>query len=121
MKLIIQSSIIALTVFLVSCATPVGYTEKELSRYDKNTTYRVDERADGFTVTMYYSRYQFIPESDAVLASAKSNLTAICYDVADSKGKEIKQINEQRIKMSMGRNGLSGITSWTGSVKAFYK
>tara|TARA_B110001469_G_C9569395_1_gene282338 strand:- start:230 stop:529 length:300 start_codon:yes stop_codon:yes gene_type:complete len=99
----------------------VGYTEKGLSRYDKNTTYRIDERADGFTITMYYSRYQFIPESDAVAAAAKSNLTSICYDVADSKGKEIKPINEQRIKMSMGRNGISGITSWTGNVKAFYK
>jgi len=121
MKKIIPLILISITVFLASCATPVGYTEKELSRYDKNTTYRVDERTNGFTVTMYYSRYQFIPESDAVLAAAKSNLTSICYDVADSKGKEIKPINEQRIKMSMGRNGLSGITSWTGTVKAFYK
>lgn len=121
MKAIFSFILIGITAFLASCATPVGYTEKELSRYDKNTTYRVDDRPDGFTLTMYYSRYQFIPESDAVLASAKSNLTSICYDVADSKGKEIKPINEQRIKMSMGRNGLSGITSWTGIVKAFYK
>jgi hypothetical protein len=121
MKFIIQISIIALTFFLVSCATPVGYTEEELSRYDKNTTYRIDERDDGFTITMYYSRYQFIPESDAVSVAAKSNLTSICYEVADSKGVKIKPINEQRIKMSMGRNGFSGITSWTGAVKAFYK
>ena len=121
MRCIIQTSSIALILLLASCATPVGYTEKELSRYDKNTTYRVDERDDGFTITTYYSRYQFIPESDAVLIAAKSNLTSICYDVADSKGIEIKPINEQRIKMSMGRNGLSGITSWTGIVKAFYK
>ena len=106
---------------LLSCATPVGYSEKPLTRYDKNTTYRVDERPDGFTVTMYYSRYQFIPESDAVLVAAKSNLTSICYDIADSKGRKIQPINEQRIKMSMGRNELTGITSWTGSVKAFYK
>ncbi|MDA9260909.1 hypothetical protein N9P58_03475 [Puniceicoccaceae bacterium] len=112
---------IALTFLLVSCATPVGYTEEGLSRHDKDTTYRVDERDDGFTITMYYSRYQFIPESAAVSMAAKSNLTSICYEVADSKGIEIKPINEQRIKMSMGRNGLSGITSWTGVVKAFYK
>jgi hypothetical protein len=110
-----------LALLISSCATPVGYTEKALSRHDKNTTYRVDDFSGGFTVTMYYSRYQFIPESDAVLAAAKSNLTSICYDVADSKGRDIQPINEQRIKMSMGRNGVSGITSWTGSVKAFYK
>lgn len=106
---------------LASCATPVGYTEEALTRYDKDTTYRIDDHADGFTITMYYSRYQFWPESGAVLDAAKSNLTAICYDVADSRAKEIKPINEQRIKMSMGRNGLSGTTSWTGTVKAFYK
>lgn len=106
---------------MASCATPVGYTEKALARYDKNTTYRVDDHTDGFTVTMYYSRFQFIPESNAVADVAKSNLTAICYDVADAKGRDIQPINEQRIKMSMGRNGLTGITSWTGTVKAFYK
>lgn len=110
-----------LAMLLVSCATPVGYSEKALATYDKNTTYRIDERQDGFTITMYYSRFQFIPESDAVLAAAKSNLTSICYDVADAKGRKIEPINEQRIKMSMGRNGISGITSWTGTVKAFYK
>ncbi len=110
-----------IALFLCSCATPVGYTEKPLAIYDKNTSYRVDDHNDGFTVTMYYSRYQFIPESNAVLVSAKSNLTAICYEISDSRGKDIQPINEQRIKMSMGRNGLTGITSWTGSVKVFYK
>jgi hypothetical protein len=107
--------------FSVSCATPVGYSEKPLARYDKNTTYRVDEFPDGFTVTMYYSRYQFIPESDAVSTAARSNLLAICHEIAEQKGRRIEQVNEQRVRMSMGRNGITGITSWTGSVKAFYK
>lgn len=118
---ILQEVAFVLAVALCSCATPVGYTEKALARHDKNTTYRVDDHSVGFTVTMYYSRYQFVPESDAVLAAAKTNLTAICYDVADARGKEIRPINEQRIRMSMGRNGVTGITSWTGSVKVFYK
>ena len=104
-----------------SCATPVGYAEKPMARYDKNTTYRVDDNSDGFTVTMFYSRYQFIPESDAVALAAKSNLTTLCHEIADSKGRQIENINEQRVKMSMGRNGVTGVTSWTGTVKAFYK
>ncbi len=110
-----------LSLILCSCATPIGYTEKPMARYDKNTTYRIDDHIDGFTVTIYYSRYQFIPESDAVLAAGKNNLMAICYEIADSRSKVIQPINEQRIKMSMGRNGVTGITSWTGSVKVFYK
>lgn len=109
------------TFILSSCATPVGYSEKPLARIDKNTTYRVDDHPDGFTITVYYSRYQFIPESDAVAQAGKSALTSTAYEIADARGKKIELINEQRIKMSMGRNGVSGITSWTGTVKVFYQ
>lgn len=113
--------LICFSVILGGCATPVGYTEKSLSRSDKDTSYRVDEHEDGFSITVYYSRYQFIPESDAVAQAGKSALLSTVYDVADARGKKIQPINEQRIKMSMGRNGLSGVTSWTGTVKVFYQ
>lgn len=106
---------------LLSCATPASYTDKPLTNFDQNTQYRIDDHSDGFTVTMAYSRYQFIPESDAVAAVAKNNLTAICYEVADSKGKKILPVEEQRIKMSMGRNGVTGITSWNGTVRAYFR
>lgn len=106
---------------MAGCATPVGYTEQPLARIDKDTSYRIDDHSDGFTITVYYSRYQFIPESDAVAQAGKSALLSTAYDIADARGKKIQNINEQRIKMSMGRNGVSGITSWTGSVKVFYQ
>lgn len=112
---------LVLAFMLTSCATPVGYSEKPLARIDKNTTYRVDDHPDGFTITVYYSRYQFIPESDAVAQAGRSALTSTAYDIADARGRKIEPINEQRIKMSMGRNGVSGITSWTGTVKVFYE
>jgi len=92
-----------------------------MEQIDKNTTFRVDDRDDGFTVTIYYSRYQFIPESDAVALAGKSALLSKAYEIADARGKKIAPINEQRIKMSMGRNGLLGITSWTGTVSVFYE
>jgi hypothetical protein len=113
--------LICIAAFSCGCATPVGYTEKPLARADKDTSYRVDEHSDGFTLTVFYSRYQFIPESDAVVSAGKSALLNTAYDVAEARGKKIQPINEQRIKMSMGRNGLSGITSWTGTVKVFYE
>jgi hypothetical protein len=106
---------------LWGCAAPVEYSSQPLQRYDNNTSFRVDDQDDGFTITVYYSRYQFIPESEAVAMAAKSALMSIAYEVSDMRKRPIEQINEQRIKMSMGRNGLSGITSWSGTVRVFYK
>ncbi len=118
----IFSLIVLAAVFtFAGCATPIGYTSQPLQRHDRDTTYRIDDHSSGFTITVYYSRYQFIPESDAVNAAGRSALLSIAYDVAEARGRAIEPINEQRIKMSMGRNGLSGTTSWSGTVKVFYK
>jgi hypothetical protein len=100
---------------LASCATPVSYTNKPLAQYDKDTEYAVEERPDGFALTVYYSRYQLIPESAAVATACKSALTSIAWDIAEKRGKKIAPINEQRIRLSMGRNGLSGVTSCSAS------
>lgn len=106
-------SILLLTLsFLFSgCATPVSHVNLPMSTYDKDTEYSISPRENGFSITIYYSRYQFIPESDVVATACKSQLTAIAWENADATGKKIKPINEQRIRISMGRNGLSGITS----------
>ena len=101
----------ALLLALTACATPVSHTNIPLSTYDKDTEYGIEQRPNGFAITVYYSRYQFIPESDAVATACKSQLTAIAWEHSDKAGKPIKQINEQRIRISMGRNGLTGITS----------
>lgn len=98
-------------VLLGACATPETYTTAKFSTYDKNTDYAVDDRSDGFAITVNYSRYQFLPESDAVAVACKSALTSAAYDVADKRGHKIDPINEQRIQISMGRNEFSGITS----------
>ncbi|EKO3833989.1 hypothetical protein NTH52_005016 [Vibrio harveyi] len=100
-----------LTSSLVGCATPVSHTNIPLSTYDKDTEYGIEEREDGFGITVYYSRYQFIPESDALAEACKSQLTAIAWDHADNVSREIEPLNEQRIRISMGRNGLTGVTS----------
>lgn len=96
---------------LAGCASPVGYTNQPLTSYDKDTEYRTDDNADGFALTIYYSRYQFIPETSATAAACKQALTALAYDLAEKRGRKIKPVNEQRIKMSFGRNGVVGITS----------
>jgi hypothetical protein len=96
---------------LASCATPVSYTNKPLAQYDKDTEYAVEERPDGFALTVYYSRYQLIPESGAIATACKSALTSIAWEIAEKRARKIAPINEQRIRISLGRNGLSGLTS----------
>ena len=106
-------------VFLISlagCATPVSHENIAMQTYDQNTEYSISEHPKGYTITVFYSRYQFIPESDAVATACKAALTSIGWETADKQGKEIKSINEQRIKVSMGRNGITGITSCQASV-----
>lgn len=96
---------------LFGCTTPVSHSNTKLTVYDKDTEYGVDETANGFALTIYYSRYQFIPESDAMGVACKSMLTSIAWEISDKRGKKILPINEQRIRMSMGRNALSGSSS----------
>ena len=103
--------LLAITLGLTACATPVSHTNIPVSTYDKDTEFGLEDRPNGFAITVYYSRYQFIPESSAVATACKSQLTAIAWEQSDKVGRPIKQINEQRIRISMGRNGLSGITS----------
>lgn len=102
---------IAATLLIAGCATPVSHSNVPVSTYDKDTEYAIEDNPLGFGITVYYSRYQFMPESDAVATACKSMLTSIAWEVADRKGKKIEPVNEQRIRISMGRNGFSGITS----------
>ncbi|MEG3752948.1 hypothetical protein [Psychromonas arctica] len=104
--------IIALmSVFMIGCAAPVSHSNIPLSTYDKDTEYGIENNDEGFGITVYYSRYQFVPESDAVATACKSQLTSIAWEHAESKGNTISPINEQRIRISMGRNGFTGVTS----------
>lgn len=56
-----------------------------------------------------------------MVEACKSALMSIAYEHAEKLGKQIENINEQRIKLSMGRNGLSGITSCSASVPVKFK
>lgn len=111
----------ATALMLTSCATAVRQSNAPLSQYDKNTKYGIEQRPDGFGISVYYSRYQFIPESDAVALACKQALTSIAFEHADKQGRDILPINEQAVRISMGRNGLSGITSCSAYAPAKWK
>jgi hypothetical protein len=100
-----------MALLLCGCATARRQSDIELDRSAPNTNYGIRSRPDGFEIEVEYGRYQFIPESEAVATACKSQLMALAYQYADSEKRQIEPINEQRISFSMGRNGLSGMTT----------
>jgi hypothetical protein len=51
------------------------------------------------------------------MMACKSILLNIAYEYAEKKGRKIKPINEQRIRISAGRDGFAGITSSSATVR----
>jgi len=88
---------------------------------DKDTDYSVTNTKNGFTISIQYSRYQFIPESQALIEGCKSSLLNAAYDHAETSNREIEPINEQRIRLSTGRNGFTGMTSCSAIVSVEYQ
>lgn len=103
-----------------ACTTTHNYSTGDINKLNRNADYSIIEREDGFTIAIQYSRYQMIPETSAIVEACKSELLSSAYDFAESKGHKIQTINEQRIKLSTGRNGLLGITSCSASVPVTY-
>ena len=110
----------ALPLAVGACATPVGHSNRPMQTYDRDTEYRVEERQGGFALTICYSCDQFIPESDAVALACRNSLTAIAHEVAERRDRRILQVNEQRIRLSMGWNGVTGITSCSATAPVDY-
>lgn len=104
----------------VACATAERFTDKPMTQRDSHSSFAVDETPLGFILYLYYERYQFIPESSAVDQVATSQLLSLAHEIAEQRGKKIEPLNEQRMRKSMGRNGFTGITSWSGMIHATY-
>ena len=111
MKKIHLTTAVFSLLLLASCASPVSHSNIPLSTYDRDTEYAIAETDLGFTLTVYYSRYQFKPESAALAIACKSALTSIAWEISERRGRKISPVNDQKIRMSMGRNGFSGTTS----------
>jgi hypothetical protein len=87
---------------------------------DQHTKFSRENTENGFALSVIYERYQFIPESDVIATACRQNSIALAYDLAESDGRKIKPINQDLIRISMGRNGLSGITSCSISMTVLY-
>lgn len=110
---------------LISCGGgPASYTDKPLfEKWDRDTEYRIDDTADGFTVTSYTSEFQVTPDRDAVFMACKSAIMSIAYDVSERRRKRIQPIDDQQIRISVGqsqRNGVSGETACSAQLQVTY-
>ena len=118
----IKNSLFALmTSVSLGCAQPSAFSDVPLQRYDPHIEYSRIDQENGFTLNLLYQRFQFIPESDAVALACKQAATTLTHDLADLEGREIKPINHDRIRLSLGRNGVTGITSCSITLVAEYK
>lgn len=118
MKKIIPVLCLAL---LSACTRPADVSKPLTAGGDKNAKFTINNTATGFTVDLRYSRYQFIPEADALLAACRSIATTRAYEEAKQRGKDIQPINEQNLRVSVGRNIINARTSCRAFVEAVWK
>lgn len=113
--------LIACLAALSACTKPADVSKPLTEGSDKNAKTDIKDTVNGFTVDVRYSRYQFVPEMDALLVACRSIATARAYEEAKVRGREIQPINEQTIRVSTGRNILNGRTSCRAFAEAFWK
>lgn len=106
---------------LSACTTPADVSKPLTAGGDKNAKFDIKDTANGFTVDLRYSRYQFVPEADALLVACRSIATTRAYEEAKSRGREIQPINEQTLRVSVGRNIINARTACRAFVEAVWK
>jgi hypothetical protein len=106
---------------LSACTTPADVSKPLTAGGDKNAKFDIKDTATGFTVDVRYSRYQMIPELDALLVACRSIVTTRAYEEAKRRGRDIQPINEQTIRVSTGRNILSGRSACRAFAEAIWK
>jgi len=107
----IRTALIVLAVCIfAACATPASHTNEALSTYDKHTEYSIEENDNGFSIRVYYSRYELVESTD-VARACKQQLAAIAWTYAENKRRAIEPITEQQIRISMDRTVIKADTS----------
>lgn len=106
---------------LGACTTPADVTKPISTASDPNAKATIRDTDTGFTVEVAYSRYQFVPETGALMTACRSILMARAYEEAKNRGREIQPINEQEIRVSTGRNIVTARTACKAFAEARWK
>src|SRR5262249_8565286 len=76
---------------------------------DKDTEYQVEERPTGFRLSVSRSRYQFIPDFSEMRHACTSTVTSLAADVAAQRGRKIRPVAWDQVRVDTARNILTGI------------
>jgi len=104
-----------------ACTTPSDVSQPLSSVPDKNAKTSVKDIPGGFSVDVSYSRYQFIPETGAVITACKSIALAQVRDVSTGRSRAVQTLSSDDVRVSTGRNGLTGHTSCRAFVEAKWR
>jgi len=116
-----RPTVIALCVALAACTHPADVSRPLTEVADKNAHFTVRDAPGGFTVEARYSRYQFVPETSALMTACRQLATARAYDEAKARGREIEPVNDQTVRVSTGRNIVTARTACRAFVEARFK
>ena len=106
---------------LAGCTTPADVSAPIGTGKDADAAVTVRDTSRGFSVDVTYRRYQFIPETSAVLTTCRSTAIARINEEARNRGREIEPLAEQDIRVSTGRNGVLGFTNCRAFAEATWK
>jgi hypothetical protein len=116
-----KTKTLALCLALAACTHPADVSRPLTEVEDKNAHFEVKDAPAGFTVEARYSRYQFVPETSALITACRQLATARAYDEAKRRGREIEPVNDQTVRVSTGRNIINARTSCRAFVEARWK
>jgi hypothetical protein len=116
-----KTLVLSAALALAACTHPADVSHPLTEVADKNAHFTVKDTSEGFSVEVRYSRYQFVPEADALMVACRSLVTARAYDEAKTRGREIEPINEQTIRVSTGRNIIKARTACRAFATAIWK
>ena len=114
----VKTPALAMVLALAACTHPADVSRPLTEVGDKNAHFQLVEAPTGFTVEVRYSRYQMIPETSALLVACRQLVMARAYDEAKRRNKQIEPLNEQTVRVSAGRNGVTGRTACRAFVEA---
>jgi hypothetical protein len=104
-------AIVATMLAITACTHPADVSRPLLEAGDKNAKTEVKVTPTGFTVAVRYSRYQFVPETSALITACRSIAVGRAAEEAKQRGREIEPIAEDAIRVSTGRKILNARTS----------
>ena len=117
----IRILILVLSASLGACTTPADVSRPVSTGADSNAKIKLIPTTQGFDVDVSYSRYQFVPETGALLTACRSMALARASEEAAKQGRDLVPILEQDVRVSTGRNIINAHTKCRAYLKARWK